>query len=106
MAGASDDVRPDVTAPTSEPATARDALSLLALTVPIIVYVVGVLRWEWGINELTALVFLGAFVVGVLQRYTLSDTAKRLIAGMEAWSVPRCSSVWRAGSAWSSPTAA
>ena len=79
----SDDVRPDVTAPTSEPATARDALSLLALTVPIIVYVVGVLRWEWGINELTALVFLGAFVVGVLQRYTLSDTAKRLIAGME-----------------------
>ena len=79
----SDDVRPEVTAPASEPATARDALSLLALTVPIIVYVAGVLRWEWGINELTALVFFGAFVVGLLQRYTLSETAKRLIVGME-----------------------
>lgn len=79
----SDDVRPDVTAPTTEPATARDVLSLLALTVPIVVYVVGVLRWAWGINELTALVFLGAFVVGLLQRYTISDTAKRLIVGME-----------------------
>lgn len=83
----SDDVRPDVTAPTTEPATepatVRDVLSLLALTVPIIAYVVGVLRWQWGINELTALVFLGAFVVGPLQRYTISDTAKRLIVGME-----------------------
>lgn len=78
-----DDVRPDVTAPTSEPATGRDALSLVALTIPIIVYVVGVLRWEWGINELTALVFLGGFVVGALQRYTLSESARRLIVGME-----------------------
>lgn len=79
----SDDVRPDVTAPATEPPTARDALSLLALTVPIIVYVVGVLRFAWGINELSALVLLGGFVVGALQRYSLTESAKRLIVGME-----------------------
>lgn len=79
----SDDVRPDVTAPSSEPPTLRDGLSLLALTLPILIYVVGVLRWGWGINELSGLVLLGAFVVGALQRYALSETARRLVSGME-----------------------
>ncbi len=79
----SDEVRPDVTAPATEPPTLRDALSLLALTLPIVVYVVGVLRWNWGINELSALMLLGGFVVGALQRLSLGDTARRLVAGME-----------------------
>jgi uncharacterized ion transporter superfamily protein YfcC len=79
----SDDVRPDVTAPSTAPPTLGDALSLLALTLPIVAYVVGVLRWGWGINELTALVLLGGFIVGALQRYSLTETAARLIAGME-----------------------
>ncbi len=79
----SDDIRPDVTLASDDPPTLRDGLSLLALTIPIVVYVVGVLRWGWGINELTALVLVGAFVVGALQRYALADTATRLIRGME-----------------------
>ena len=79
----SDDVRPEVTAPAAERPTRRDALSLLALTLPIVLYVVGVLRWDWSINHLSALVLVGGFVVGLLQRYAISETARRLIAGME-----------------------
>lgn len=78
-----DDVRPDVSAPSTEPATLRDALALLALTLPIVAYVYGVLRLGWGINELTALVMLGVFIVGPLQRLSVEDTAKGLIRGME-----------------------
>lgn len=79
-----DDVRPDVTAPSTEPPTLRDLLSLLALVVPILLYVVGVLRWGWGINELSALVLVGGFVVGLLQRYSLRDTAAKFLVAMES----------------------
>lgn len=78
-----DDVRPDVTAAVDDPPTLRDGLSLLALVVPILVYVVGILRWGWSINELSALVLVGAFAVGMLQRYTLRETATKFLAAME-----------------------
>lgn len=79
----SDDVRPQVTAPSSDPPTWRDVGSLLALVVPILLYVVGILRWGWGINELSALVLVGGFVVGALQGYVLRDTATKFLAAME-----------------------
>lgn len=78
-----DDVRPEVTAPSTDAPTWRDALSLLALVIPILVYVIGVLRWAWGINELSALVLAGGFVVGALQRYTVRDTASKFLGAME-----------------------
>lgn len=79
----SDDVRPQVTAPSSDPPTWRDVGSLLALVVPILLYVVGILRWGWGINELSALVLVGGFVVGALQGYVLRETATKFLAAME-----------------------
>lgn len=78
-----DDVRPDVTAPSSDAPTWRDVAALLALVVPILIYVVGVLRWDWGINELSALVLVGAFVVGALQRHTLRETATKFLVATE-----------------------
>lgn len=78
-----DDVRPDVTAPALDPPTWRDTLSLLALLLPILCYAIGVLSWGWGINELSALFIVGAFVVGALQRLSLYDSAVGFIKGME-----------------------
>lgn len=78
-----DDVRPDVTAAAPEPPTLRDALSLLALMLPIVGYAIGVLQWGWGINELSALFIVAAFVVGLLQRMALQETAVGFIKGME-----------------------
>lgn len=78
-----DELRPDVTAPALEPPTWRDGLSLAALVLPILGYAVGVLRWGWGINELSALFIVGAFAVGALQRLNLYDSAAGFIKGME-----------------------
>lgn len=78
-----DDVRPDVSTPALEPPSWRDALSLLALVIPILLYAIAVLRWGWGINELSALFIVGAFVVGALQRLSLYDSAIGFIKGME-----------------------
>jgi len=78
-----DDVRPEVTAPSTEQPTWRDAGSLFALVLPILLYVVGILRWGWGINELSALVLVGGFIVGALQRYALRETATKFLAAME-----------------------
>jgi uncharacterized ion transporter superfamily protein YfcC len=78
-----DDVRPEVTAPSLEPATARDVFALAAVTIPILVYVVGVLQRGWGINELSALMLVGAFVAGAAQRLSLEGTARGLIDGMQ-----------------------
>ncbi len=78
-----DDALADVAAPALEPPTWRDGLSLVALVIPIICYAIGVLRWGWGINELSALFIVGAFVVGALQRLSLAETAVGFIKGME-----------------------
>ena len=78
-----DDVRPEVTAPSLEPPTWRDGLSLAALVLPIICYVIGVLLWGWGINELSALFVVGAFAVGMLQRLSVNESAVGFLKGME-----------------------
>lgn len=70
-----DDVRPDVTAPATEPATRRD-LVLLAMTVlPFGPYVFGVVRYNWGFNELSAIFLVAAFAVGLVSGRNLSQTA-------------------------------
>lgn len=78
-----DEIRSAVATELPEPPTTRDVLSLIVLLVPIACYVVGVLAWEWGINELSALVLVGGFLVGWFQRYSLEDTTNGLIKAME-----------------------
>ncbi len=78
-----DDVRVEAVTEKLDPPTTRDALSLTVLLIPIAAYVVGVLAWGWGINELSALMLLGGFLVGVLQRHSLNDTTFGFIKAME-----------------------
>ncbi|MBX9928127.1 MAG: hypothetical protein K2X99_04365 [Gemmatimonadaceae bacterium] len=78
-----DDQRPELSAATAEPATARD-LQLLAITlVPFIPYVIGVVKFDFGFNELTALFLVAGFVLGVRAGFSLSETSAQLLKSME-----------------------
>lgn len=81
---AHDDVRPDVHVAVTEPPSGRDYVALLLATAPIGLYVWGVLRHDWGFNELSALYLVAAFAIGFVQRHSLSETTTGLLAGMES----------------------
>jgi len=68
---------------TAAPATARDAVLLAVVLLPFIPYVLGVLRHDWGFNELSALFLVAGFVVGLVAGRSLSDTAAGFLKGME-----------------------
>ncbi len=78
-----DDVRPDVVADDSQQATAKDFLLLITLTLPIVVYVWGVLSFDWGFNELTSLFLVAGLAVGLLAGRTLRETSEGFLRGME-----------------------
>lgn len=78
-----DDVRPDVISSTTEVATGRDYLLLLLATGPIALYVVGVLLWDWGFNELSAVFLVAGFAIGIVSGLSLSGTAAAFLRGME-----------------------
>lgn len=63
--------------------TRRDAMILLLTLAPLATYVVGVLTLDWGFNELSALFFLAALVIGVVGGMTLSDATAAYLRGME-----------------------
>ena len=78
-----DDVRPEVTAPAHEPATTRDLLLLAIAIVPFAPYVLGVLRYDWGFNELSALFLVAGFAIGLMSGRDLTGTAAGFLKGME-----------------------
>ena len=78
-----DDVRPDVEAASTEPARSRDFVMLALVLVPFIPYVIGVLKFDWGFNELSALFLIAGFAVGLVSGKTLSDTAAAFLKAME-----------------------
>jgi uncharacterized ion transporter superfamily protein YfcC len=67
----------------AERARARDAVLLALVLLPFAPYVIGVLRHDWGFNELSALFLLAGFVVGLVAGQSLSDTAAGFLKGME-----------------------
>ncbi len=79
-----DDVRPEVEAPSLEPATGRDALMLAFVILPFIPYVIGVVNYGWEFNELSALFLLAGFAVGLTSGRGLSETAAAFLKGMES----------------------
>lgn len=81
---ARDDVRQEVDPPTAARATNRDGLLLALVIIPFIPYVIGVLRFDWGFNELSALFLIAGFAVGLASGRDLTATAKDFIKGMEA----------------------
>jgi uncharacterized ion transporter superfamily protein YfcC len=65
------------------PATGRDALLLAIVLLPFIPYVIGVLRFDWGFNELSGLFLVAAFAVGLTAGRNLSETAVDFLKAME-----------------------
>jgi len=63
--------------------TARDAVILLLPLFALLLYVVGVLRFDFGFNELSAFFFLAAILIGIIGRMGLSDGMAAYLKGME-----------------------
>lgn len=66
-----------------EPFSRRDGIILLLTLVPLAAYIVGALRLDWGFNELSALFFLAALVIGVVGGMGLSEATASYLRGME-----------------------
>ena len=65
------------------PPSARDGVLLAVVLLPFIPYVFGVLRYDWGFNELSALFLVAGLAVGLIAGRNLSDTAAGFLKGME-----------------------
>jgi uncharacterized ion transporter superfamily protein YfcC len=79
-----DDVRPDVAPVSLDRATTRDAMLLTFAVLPFVPYVVGVIKWDWGFNELSALFLVAGFAIGLGSGRNLSETAAAFLKGMES----------------------
>lgn len=78
-----DDVRPEVTHASTEPASSRDVLLLAIALVPFVPYVIGVLKWDWGFNELSGLFLVAGFAIGLASGRGPSQTAVAYLKAME-----------------------
>ena len=82
-----DDVRPEgtppATAPATAPATGRDFVLLAIVLLPFIPYVIGVMKYDFGFNELSALFLVSGFAVGLVAGRGLSETATDFLKAME-----------------------
>jgi uncharacterized ion transporter superfamily protein YfcC len=78
-----DDVRPTEVLPVEAHATVRDGFLLALAVLPLIPYVVGVVRFDWGFNELSGLFLLVGFAIGLVSGRDLGTTATDFIRGME-----------------------
>ena len=65
------------------PATARDGVLLALVLLPFIPYVFGVLKYDWGFNELSALFLVVGLAVGLVAGLSLSESAAGFLKGME-----------------------
>jgi uncharacterized ion transporter superfamily protein YfcC len=79
-----DDVRPPVTVEPGAHPTRRDVVMLAIVLLPFLPYVYGVLRFDWGFNELSAIFLVAGFAVGLVDGRGLSGTAAGFLKGMEA----------------------
>ena len=67
----------------AEPVTWRDGLNMALVMVPLGIYVVGALRWEWGFNELSGAFIVGAIGIGLVARLGASGTTTALLEGAQ-----------------------
>lgn len=78
-----DDVPIAASGAATEPATGRDLLLFALVLAPFVPYVIGVLRYDFGFNELSALFLVSGFAVGLVSRRTLSETSSDFLKAME-----------------------
>lgn len=69
-------------APPSEPLGRRHLVILLLVLAPFVAYVVGVLRWQWGFNELSAAFLIAGIAIGLVGRLGMAGTIGAYIEGM------------------------
>lgn len=69
---------------TTGPATRRDGLLLALLLLAFVPYVYGVLRLDWGFNELSAIFLVAGFAVGLAAGRDLTATTTGFLKGMES----------------------
>jgi hypothetical protein len=77
-----DDMREGVETPQLGKATGRDAVMLGLLLLPFVPYVYGVLKLDWGFNELSALFLVAGYTVGLLAGFGIRQTSERFLEGM------------------------
>jgi len=78
-----DRVDGQVTPLPAEPATRRDAALLALAILPFAPYVFGVLKYDFGFNELSALFLVTGFAVGLASGKNLNDSSAAFLKGME-----------------------
>ena len=62
----------------------RDGIIVLLVLAPFVVYVIGVLRWGWGFNELSAVFLIAGIAVGLAGRLGLGGTIEAYLTGMRS----------------------
>lgn len=65
------------------PLSGRDALLLACVIVPLICYIYGALRLDWGFNELSSAYFIGAIAAGLIGGLRLDGTITGYLEGMQ-----------------------
>jgi uncharacterized ion transporter superfamily protein YfcC len=76
--------RSDADTASSAPLSRRDLVILALVVAPLVTYVVGVLTLDWGFNELSAVFFLAALIIGVIGGLGASESTAAYLKGMEA----------------------
>lgn len=72
----------------SGPATRRDVALLTIALLPFIPYVIGVVRLDWGFNELSALFLLVGLAIGLVSGLDLSGSAAAFLEAMKGMIAP------------------
>ncbi len=86
--GSADDVRPELQPLPTDRVTSRDGVLLALVLIPFIPYVYGVLRLDWGFNELSALFLVAGIAVGLASGLGVRGTTSGLLNGMEGMLAP------------------
>lgn len=64
--------------------TRRDVLILALATFPMLFYVYGALKLDWGFNELSGAFLLSGVAIGLLARLGVAGTTETFLEGMQA----------------------
>jgi uncharacterized ion transporter superfamily protein YfcC len=78
-----DDVKPEMAAVSHDPVRVRDGVLLALVMLPFPPYVYGVLKLDWGFNELSALFLIAGLGVGIVAGLGLRGTAVEFLKSME-----------------------
>ena len=62
----------------------RDVLVLLLMTAPVVVYVYGSLRLDWGLNELSACFLVGGVLAGLVGKLGGRETLSAYLEGIQS----------------------